>query len=125
MLLLTKSILLFVNLLVDDYESNSKKSISSTVKGWAAGVHEKTVLKSSPGPAPQAKPLTVSMIQSSEATKVNTLPATTGTQCSVMDAGITTKFGGFNLNSDSEQETPPFDNKEGKLNDNIALVCTQ
>jgi len=121
MLLLTESTLSFINLLVADYESNHdrKKSLSGTIKGWAAIVNEKTYSKGSASTTPN--PSASGAPTSSQATKVNTL-TTTSTQCSGTDASITTKFGGFDLDSDVEQETSPFKNKEGKLNDNVALV---
>ncbi|KAH0835465.1 hypothetical protein J3R83DRAFT_9104 [Lanmaoa asiatica] len=124
MLLLTESTLSFVNLLVADYESTRKKSLSGTVKGWATLVHEKTLPKDSPGPRTTPSVSALSAL-SSQATKVDT-PATTSTQYSVTDAGITTKFGSFDLDSEDgdnkEKEEMPFKNTEGKLNDDIALV---
>lgn len=126
MLFLTESTLLFVNLLVTDYESNRKKSLSENgVRGWAVGVHERTTLKKNIPTHTTSNPsTTVTNVVSSQATKVNT-PATTSTQYSVTDAVIATKFGGFNLDSDLEQETQPLEKQAaGKSNDNIALVCT-
>ncbi|KAI9568759.1 hypothetical protein HD554DRAFT_2038528 [Boletus coccyginus] len=102
-----------------------KKSLSGTIKGWVAIINEKMY--------PEAQGSINSSIipnwsvsgapSTSQATKVNTLTATTTTQCSGTNAGITIKFGGFNLNSDLEQKTTPFKNKEGKSNDNITLAC--
>lgn len=124
MLLLTQSTLSFVNLLVADYESIRKKTPSGTIKGWAAVVHEQTYpeAQGSVNSSATPNPPVSGTLSTSQATKVNTLTATTTTQCSGTDAGITTKFGGFDLDSDLEQETAPFKNKEGKSNDNIALV---
>ncbi|KAH0831316.1 hypothetical protein J3R83DRAFT_13962 [Lanmaoa asiatica] len=123
MLLLTESTLSFVNLLITNYESDRKQTLSSTVKGWATLVHEKALPKSSLNTGTKGSTFSV---PSSQATKVNTLATTSSTQHSDIDAGITTKFGGFNLNSegnnDKEHETEPLKNKEEKSNDNIALV---
>lgn len=47
MLLLTESTLSFINLLVTDYESIRKKTLSGTVKNWATLVHEKTLMNGS------------------------------------------------------------------------------
>jgi len=124
MLLLTQSTLSFINSLVADYESIRKKSLSGTVKGWAAIINEKMYpeAQSSVNSSITPNPSVSGALSTSQATKVNTLTTTTTTQCSGTDAGITIKFGGFDLDSDPEQETTPFKNKEGKSNDNIALV---
>ncbi|KAF8550640.1 hypothetical protein OG21DRAFT_1524998 [Imleria badia] len=98
-----------------------KKSLSGTIKGWSTLVHEKTLLKHSP-PAVTTTSVSAFGAPSSLATKVPDTLATTTTQYSVTDAGVTTKFRSFELDSkddddDKEKEAMPF-----KMNDNVALV---
>ncbi|KAF9224146.1 hypothetical protein BS17DRAFT_817050 [Gyrodon lividus] len=122
MLLLTESTLWFINMLVSDYESNRRKSLSGNVKNWATNVHEKSLLRGSANAMPNPS---ASSALSSWSTKLNTLATSTSssTQHSIAsDTGIMTKFGGFDLNSDEEKETAPFKNREGKPNKHIALV---
>ncbi|KAF8545840.1 hypothetical protein OG21DRAFT_1528222 [Imleria badia] len=101
-----------------------KKSLSGTVKGWATLVHEKSLPKDSPGPETMPSVSAFGAL-SSQAMKVDT-PATTSTQYSVTDGGITTKFGGFDLNSENDNNKKkkeiPFKNREGKSNNDITLV---
>ncbi|KAF8431064.1 hypothetical protein L210DRAFT_3508032 [Boletus edulis BED1] len=105
-----------------------KQTLSGTIKDWASVVREKTLPK---GPSPPAKANPIikgSMISalSSQFTKVNSVPATTTTQYSEMDAGITTKFGGFDLSSEDgdyeEQSMKHPKHREGKLSDNIVQI---
>lgn len=133
LLLLNEPTLWFINLMISDYEYNRKQSLSGIVKGWATNVHEKTLPKSfvnTPNPSASGAP-------SSRSTKLAVPSLTTGTTVTtgsstqhsiVSDTGITTKFGGgFDVaDSDAEEETAPFKNREGlgKPDDNIALVGT-
>lgn len=118
MLLLTESTLSFVNLLVDDYESTSKQSLAGTVKGWATGVHDKT----SPGSVKASTDMTT--LVSAGALHSQPKQVTMNTQTithwhgSEMDPGIATKFGGFDLDDNDNEE------REVMLlpKDNIALV---
>lgn len=122
MLLLTESTLWFINLLVTDYDSsNRKKSLSGTVKGWATNVPLPSLRGSAnTTPTPSVSGTTPSLSQD---TRVATSTTTTSTQFSVKtDTGITTKFGGFDLGDDSEEEAAPVKHEKGKSND-IAVVC--
>lgn len=128
MLLLTESTLFFVNLLITDYESTNRLSVGGTVKDWAALVNEKT----SPLPSMSAKTsstdIDISSTYDSQRSKAATKSTRATTQYSESDAGITTKFGGFDVDCDDdneEQEAMLLQKGKGSSNKNIALVSAR
>ncbi|KAH0832917.1 hypothetical protein J3R83DRAFT_11882 [Lanmaoa asiatica] len=115
LLLLNESTLWFINLLVSDYESIRKKSLSGVVKGWATNVHEKTLSKSSmntPNPSASGTPSSQSTRLATPSLIIGTTTGSSTQYSTASDTGITTKFGSFDLNSDAEEETAPFKNRE-------------